>query len=320
MIINENRGSYGMFSRAGRSSTEKFHILIKKDEILKGLSKRPKEKAEEVSEESDIDIYEKEDEEGFFNSKLKFNTNKSKSNEKPQILKKMDNKFSEIIEKNKRANITPAFNKYNPKKDYVWKKLVSDYDFEKSKKKNFTIKPKEEIKAKYYIEHDVEGKNIQGKNFIEISKQTKRGNFIGLKSEITDDESSFKRNSTYDKTFTSGFNLKGKTQTSFRPNSLNRDIDENYMRSSHTNFGMNSDIKRETANSYKNNVFKTSYSSFPNYNKSKEDKKWIKIQAPDFKRMGLRSILVKEDQNKEKKRIIPVRFPSYNGIKQSKIF
>ncbi len=31
MLLNENRGSFGMFSRAGRNAAEKFHILVKKD-------------------------------------------------------------------------------------------------------------------------------------------------------------------------------------------------------------------------------------------------------------------------------------------------
>ena len=34
MFLNDTKGSFGMFSRAGRNSTEKFHILVKKEEIL----------------------------------------------------------------------------------------------------------------------------------------------------------------------------------------------------------------------------------------------------------------------------------------------
>lgn len=367
MIINENRGSYGMFSRAGRSSTEKFHILIKKDEILKG-TKTKKERSQEVSDESDIDIYENEEEE--FSSKLKINPkkNKTKKKEPKKVNKQNDEKFQEIIAKNKRLSITPAFNKYNPKKDFVWKKIVNDYDFDKSQKKNFTIKPKEEIRAKYYIQHDVEGKNIQGKNQIELSKQTARKSFIGLKTENEEDLYANNYNTNYAtnypsnnnnggnlnnmnfnssrknffsndkiKSYSSGFynnntnntNNKGKTQTNFNSpvKSLKSDLDEkeNYMRNSHSNFAFNNnfgDTKRETGMSFRSNAFKTSYSSFPNYAglKDKDDKKWIKIQAPDFKRMGSREILVKENPNKEKKRIIPVRFPSFTAIKQSNYF
>ena len=39
MFLNETRGSFGMFSRAGRHSTERFHILMKKDELIAGEKK-----------------------------------------------------------------------------------------------------------------------------------------------------------------------------------------------------------------------------------------------------------------------------------------
>lgn len=36
MLLNETRGSYGMYSRAGRMTAEKFHLLRRKEEILNG--------------------------------------------------------------------------------------------------------------------------------------------------------------------------------------------------------------------------------------------------------------------------------------------
>ena len=39
MFLNEAKGSFGMFSRAGRHSTEKFHILMKKEEIISDKKK-----------------------------------------------------------------------------------------------------------------------------------------------------------------------------------------------------------------------------------------------------------------------------------------
>ena len=88
------------------------------------------------------------------------------------------------------------------------------------------------------------------------------------------------------------------------------------MRSSHSNFG-NFDPKKITGFSYRSNSNSNSgFKTF--YSKSKDDKKWIKIQAPDFKRMSSREILEKEDPNKEKKRLIPSRFPSYTAINESK--
>jgi hypothetical protein len=181
MIINQNRGSHGMFSRAGRSSTEKFHILIKKDDIIKGagLAKSQLQRKEINSDESDIDIFEGNTKDGFFNKNLKFNNKKAKIKFKINKEKKnIEEKFKDIIEKNKQLNINPSFNKYNPKRDFIYKKIVNDFDFSKTVKKNFTIKPKEEIRSKYYIDIDFEGKNIQGKNSIELSKQTNRLGFV----------------------------------------------------------------------------------------------------------------------------------------------
>jgi len=40
MFGNENKGNFGMFSRAGVQTTEKYHILMKKDEILNPTNKR----------------------------------------------------------------------------------------------------------------------------------------------------------------------------------------------------------------------------------------------------------------------------------------
>ncbi len=181
MIINQNRGSHGMFSRAGRSSTEKFHILIKKDDILRGygLAKSHMQKKEDNSDESDIDIFHEKNNNGFFNKKFKINHKKAKKKFKINKEKRdIDDKFKEIIEKNKRLNINPSFNKYDPKRDFIYKKIINDFDFGKSLKKNFPLKPKEEIKAKFYIDIDFEGKNVHGKNSIELSKQTKRSDFV----------------------------------------------------------------------------------------------------------------------------------------------
>lgn len=322
MIVNENRGSYGMFSRAGRSSTEKFHILIKKDDILKG-SKNNKEKVEQGSDESDLDLFEHDD--ANFSPKIKFNTKKKKT--KPIQEKRInDEKFQEIINKNKRMNITPSFNKYNPKKDYVWKKIVNDYDFQKSVAKNQPLKPKEDIKAKHYLNHEFD---VKGKNLIDMNKQTKRKEIIGKKTISIDNDIDIieRKNFTpYDKTFASGFNIKGNTQQNFHLNGTNykHETPDKKFGVSHSNFGFKNkfDPKRETGFSYKSSSnMKSSRSSFANFSvKSHDDKKkWVKIQAPDFKRMQTREILAKEDQHKEKKRIIPVRFPSQSAIKQRKI-
>jgi hypothetical protein len=40
MLLNDAKGSYGMYSRAGRNTVEKFHLLMRKDEILSGNQKK----------------------------------------------------------------------------------------------------------------------------------------------------------------------------------------------------------------------------------------------------------------------------------------
>lgn len=39
MLLNETKGCFGMYSRAGVNSVGKFHILMKKEEILSGKKK-----------------------------------------------------------------------------------------------------------------------------------------------------------------------------------------------------------------------------------------------------------------------------------------
>jgi hypothetical protein len=41
-MINDAKGSDGMFSTVGKRSSEKFHILSKKDEIMSGVTKKIK--------------------------------------------------------------------------------------------------------------------------------------------------------------------------------------------------------------------------------------------------------------------------------------
>ena len=40
MLLNDTKGSLGMFSSVGKTSMEKFHILTRKDEILNGKIKK----------------------------------------------------------------------------------------------------------------------------------------------------------------------------------------------------------------------------------------------------------------------------------------
>lgn len=347
MILNENRGSYGMFSRAGRSSTEKFHILMKKDEILNGVSKSKlpdivSHKEDSDQDNNDFDNYADNQNPAFFNDKLiKLNKKQGKQNKK--ILSRKDQialeKFEEIISKNKLMNETPNFNKYNPRNEYIWKKIVNNQYWDRSIKKNFSIKQKEEIKAQYYISHDVEGKNVRGLNFIDLARQTKRGNFMNLKTEPNEEGNdqcynNNKRYFLYDKNLSnSNYNSsnKAKTSTNFYKNKSNLNSQQNSpnrdLYSSSSNGLMNTqedsnminysnnyynDPKRETAHSFVNKAYRTSTSSFGNF--KKDNKKWMKIQAPDFKRMASRE---KKNLKIDKIRIIPFGFPTFKAVVQS---
>ena len=93
MILNENIGSYGMFSRAGRISTEKFHILMKKDEILSGISHKVKlpdimsPKDDSDAENNDIDNF-TDNQNQIFSYDKGFNVTKHPAKQKKHLSKK----------------------------------------------------------------------------------------------------------------------------------------------------------------------------------------------------------------------------------------
>lgn len=341
MIVNQNRGSYGMFSRAGRSSTEKFHIIMKKDEILSGYSK-PHKPYDMFASKNDRDLDNELDNLDDSNNYISVEkTNLSKKNTHKKKIKKRKTsltKFEEIITKNKRMNEVPSFNKYNPKNEYIWKKLVYSQGWDKSKKKNFSIKKKEDVKAKFYIAHDTEGKNIKGKNFVDLARQTERGNFQNIKTaesendENTNNTTNKRKFFSYDKSASNWHNqVLPNTTSHFFKNRSNMNSQQNSARktnemqnnaSTYFNnqeelnpYAAPQDIKRETAFSF-NTGFKTSYSSFSYFkNSTSQNKKWMKIQAPDFKRMGSRE--TNTNVRTDKIRIIPFGLPSINAIKES---
>ncbi len=55
-MINDAKGSNGMFSQIGKHSSEKYHILSKKEEIMSGLTKRLKIKDMFSSEENKVKV------------------------------------------------------------------------------------------------------------------------------------------------------------------------------------------------------------------------------------------------------------------------
>jgi len=172
-------------------------------------------------------------------------------------------------------------------------------------------------------------------NSIELDKQTKRKSFMNLKTESQEEYDNYynssKKHFFSEKTNekTNSF-IKSKTASNFPMikslpnsdgNSLHRDMYSKSNGLMNSNEEVNAfyyssnnfDQKRETATSF-NKPYKTSYSSFPSMKKN--SKKWMKLQAPDFKRMGFRE---NKDLKSDKKRIIPFGLPSFQAVMESTV-
>jgi len=201
MLINENRGSYGMFSRAGRNSTEKFHILMKKDEILNGTGRKfkPPDLFSQARDEALKYHIENQDEpQEIF---LMEENLEEKQKEKKTILKhekifqykKSDaylEKFVDIRNKNKLLNLTPNCTKYDPRNHFIWKKSKHFPTWISSVPKTESKRPKEFIQPKFYKDTSFK---VESKNFVDMSRQVDRKSFIEIKNYNTD--------SNYDENF-----------------------------------------------------------------------------------------------------------------------
>lgn len=191
MLLNDNRGSMGMFSRAGRNSADKFHILMRRDEILFAFNKKtkiqnlfsPDEGVIKTNlDEEEIDIFKTEEKEKGKDKNqseviMKKTVKEKVKKEKP---KSEIAGYLKMKKKGKKKADNPTCTKYNPKHEFVWKKTAySGPHWGQSVRKFFSIKPKEEADAKFYRSHT--DFKIHGKNFVDLSKQTKRPSFIGEK-------------------------------------------------------------------------------------------------------------------------------------------
>jgi len=197
MLVNENNGSYGMFSRAGRNSTEKFHILMKKDEILNGTGRKfkpPKfffhNKDEGLKNNHQIEKAE-EPQEVFLQENIEEKPKDKKELKKHDKIfqyKKSDifmSNLKKLIDKKNQLNIVPGCTKYDPRNAFIWKKSKQFPTWESSLPKHKSIKEKEFIAPKFYRETAFK---LDCKNFVDMSRQIDRKSFIEVKDyEITDD-------------------------------------------------------------------------------------------------------------------------------------
>lgn len=142
MFMNNQKGSYGMFSKTGKQTLEKFQILLKKDEIINGFNRKmkindlytPDELNNLDTQEDEFKKYTQEQKEKIENSENALNRFKAKS--KTNIIQ--ETKRKKIIkEKNKHEN--PPCNKYNPNWQYCAKKLIWGVKWDKMKERDFKI-------------------------------------------------------------------------------------------------------------------------------------------------------------------------------------
>jgi hypothetical protein len=273
-----------MFSRAGRNAAEKFHLLVKKDEILRGIKKKPKQSRKNYDytkqDENDdrVDIFKSDPDDGdLLKPKIKtvsnFYTTKQKNQDK--LVKKLKN-YKGLIQ-NKLPN--PSCTKYNPKYQYVWKRTLTAPKWEKSKRKDiFSIK-KDDTSDVHFYSTDLDFK-FRGKNLVDMNKQSRRKSITG--EEMKDNRSI----------------LKPKT-ANIRETSENS-LDKINTRMNRTNSTEKTEVTKEK--------YRSSRSVTP-------PKKWVKIQAPDFKKIISRDQL--EKIYGDKRTIIPFSFPNFKWTRPS---
>lgn len=302
MLLNDNRGSFGMFSRAGRNSAEKYHILARKDEILAGLNKKvpfkdlysPDDNMKQTDEhDDDFDIF-ATDSRGEGSNDIKSSLGVANN-----VRKKLKGKpKSEIIVKKqiKKVMENPSCTKYNPKNEYIWKKTLTGPKWIQSIPKNSSIIPKEDIDVKFYLSHTE--LKVDGKNFVDLARQTQRGDFI----ENTDIRIRSIKSSNPNRT--NGFLPKTKMrETSFG---------EGHQKTHSVHSASSEENSKENFYSKKSHKSVKSKMNINMNNMTNSGvNRWVKIQAPDFKK-----IISREQLDKiygDKRTIIPFSIPNFKS-------
>ena len=211
MLENEAKGWYGNYSVIGKNLVERFHLLLRKDEILSGKPKKlvvkdffdTEEKKEKEKENryierkknnkniKEIDIF-SESFDRVKKEKLKIKDEEKKMKQadlcasEPKYEFKEKYKFHQSHHGNKKNKIIKISQNnisiiasYNPKMDFIWKKTKIGPQW-KLTKGRYIEKNDKDNKNKYMIEKrnnlnikKMEPKNI--KKFDSMNKQTKRG-------------------------------------------------------------------------------------------------------------------------------------------------
>ena len=202
MHENEAKGWHGNYSIIGRNIVERFQLILKKDEILSGKMKKKNVSGfifgDEVTEENvknkknkNVDIF-SDNYDKQMKEKLKVKNEEKKIMQAELCTSKTNYdvkekykyhqshhsdlvNFNDKIVKIKEKNGTGLAN-YNPKKDFVWKRVITGPHWELlkgRKNSNNNINLNKDRKGKggnFYLTH----KTFES-NAITMDKQTKRG-------------------------------------------------------------------------------------------------------------------------------------------------
>ncbi len=194
MIENNAKGWHGSYSVIGRISAEKFHIILRKNEILKEKERRKKvntflfpsdsfeKKNKSKPEETQVDIFEDipKTEKKIIKSKkennfIKFHHKKATCTIKPDIFN-FHNLHHKEIEKHAKTfkdhqNLYMNSMKYNPKMDFIWKRVLSGPKWNSISGREWTKTVNNKIKS--LADDDNSGKDVKlKKNIKNINKKT----------------------------------------------------------------------------------------------------------------------------------------------------
>lgn len=178
----------------------------------------------------------------------------------------------------------PTCTKYNPKFDYVWKRCLTGPTWDKSIRRNFSAKPKDETTPEFYLSHTE--LKIQGKNMIEYARMTTRDTYRTLSPD------SASRNNSKEKDLQETENLPTVSSTG---NALTETKDTTRKVVSATAESEEAEkvgVKAET-----------------------KKKKYQRIHAPDFRKTISRDQLDK--LNGDKRTVIPFTLPNFKWTRES---
>ena len=339
MLLNDNKGSFGMFSRAGRNSAEKYHILVRKDEILSGLNKKiklknlysPDEIKHTEDNDDEIDIFATENNKRERKDLKQYEEKTKKKNKKNKKAKPKSEvtKYLELKKQNKKKMEMPSCTKYNPNNNFIWKRTIVPPIWDKTIRKNFSAQPKDTTEPKFYLSHS-EWK-VCGKNFVDLARQTRRASFTSntniriaaLKSAHSEERTLSPKKSTNNDFFnnTKGTHMNETNRNSQKRLSINNAAE--YFKTGTSDENTKDSIDNLYAESKGFNQARKTIKSkkgklLMNNTIANPSNRWVKIQAPDFKKIISREQM--ERIHGDKKTVIPFSLPNFNQTTASITF